>query len=136
MFYVTKKHLVSKMFTELNEKLAKFVIDETKNYHHERDEKLINQLKNSQINIDMIVKNWEKQFKDNVLEFADQKGTSDEEVFAMAYHKLVHSPALETILQVEDSYAMTVAEMLKNKDEDIRKLTDRWVLIFTFNPGS
>lgn len=72
-----------------------------------------------------IVKNWEKLFKENVMEFAEQKGTSDEEVFAAAYHKLVHSPALETILQVENSYAQTVMNMLKNRDEDIQKLTER-----------
>ncbi|CAG9134503.1 unnamed protein product [Plutella xylostella] len=110
---------------ELNEKLAKFVSDETKNFHNERDEKLLNQLKNSEINVDSIVKNWEKLFKDNVLEYAEQKGTSDEEVFGAAYHKLVHSPALETILQVERTYARTVADMLKNREEDIAKITQR-----------
>ncbi|VVC90049.1 unnamed protein product [Leptidea sinapis] len=57
---------------------------------------------------DGIIKNWEKSFKDNVLEYAEQKGSSDEEVFAAAYHKLVHSPALDTIMQVESSYANTV----------------------------
>lgn len=102
--------------------------DETKNFHNERDEKLLNQLKNSEINVDSIVKNWEKLFKDNVVEYADQKGTSDEEVFGAAYHKLVHSPALETILQVERTYARTVADMLKNREEDIAKITQRWVV--------
>lgn len=61
------------------------------------------------------------------MEYAEQKGTSDEEVFANAYHKLVHSPALETILQVESSYANTVEETLKNRDEDIQKITQRFV---------
>lgn len=112
-------------FTELNEKLAQFVAEETKNFHNERDKKLLNQLKNSEINVEGIIKNWEKLFKDNVMEFAEQKGTSDEEVFAAAYHKLVHSPALETILQVENSYAKTVMNTLKSRDEDIEKLTQK-----------
>lgn len=89
--------------------------------------KLLNQLKNSEINVEGIVKGWEKLFKENVMEFAEQKGTSDEEVFAAAYHKLVHSPALETILQVENSYAKTVMNTLKNRDEDIKKLTQKLV---------
>ncbi|XP_047035896.1 protein C12orf4 homolog [Helicoverpa zea] len=118
-------HIPVYLEEDLNEKLAKFVAEETKNFHNERDRKLLNQLKNSEINVEGIVKGWEKLFKDNVMEFAEQKGTSDEEVFAAAYHKLVHSPALETILQVENSYAKTVMNTLNNRDEDIKKLTQK-----------
>ncbi|XP_035441754.2 protein C12orf4 homolog [Spodoptera frugiperda] len=118
-------HIPVYLEEELNEKLAQFVAEETKNFHNERDKKLLNQLKNSEINVEGIIKNWEKLFKDNVMEFAEQKGTSDEEVFAAAYHKLVHSPALETILQVENSYAKTVMNTLKSRDEDIEKLTQK-----------
>ncbi|CAH0720983.1 unnamed protein product, partial [Brenthis ino] len=110
---------------DLNEKLAQFVSEETKTFHNERDAKLLDQLKNNELNVDGIVKNWEKLFKENVVDFAEQKGSSDEEVFAAAYHKLVHSPALETIMQVESAYAKTVMDMLKNRDEDIEKLTKR-----------
>ncbi|CAG4945248.1 unnamed protein product [Parnassius apollo] len=116
-------HIPVYLEEELNEKLAHFVSEETKDFHNKRDEKLLNQLKNSELNVEGIVKNWEKLFKENVVEFAEQKGTSDEEVFAAAYHKLVHSPALDTILQVENSYAKTVMNMLKSRDEDIQKLT-------------
>ncbi|XP_026754059.1 protein C12orf4 homolog [Galleria mellonella] len=118
-------HIPVYLEDDLNEKLAEFVAVETKNFHNDRDEKLLDQLKNSEINVEGIIKSWEKLFKENVMEFAEQKGTSDEEVFAAAYHKLVHSPALETILQVENSYAHTVMNMLKNRDEDIEKLTQR-----------
>lgn len=47
----------------MNEKLAEFVSKETKMFHDERDAALINQLKNSELNVDGIVKNWEKLFK-------------------------------------------------------------------------
>ncbi|CAG4970583.1 unnamed protein product [Colias eurytheme] len=118
-------HIPVYLEDELNEKLANFIAEETKNFHNERDEKLLNQLKNGELNIEGIIKGWEKSFKENVLEFAEQKGSSDEEVFAAAYHKLVHSPALETILQVESSYAKTVMNMIQNRDEDVKKLTER-----------
>lgn len=98
---------------------------ETKSFHNNRDGKLIDQLKNSEINVEGVIKNWQKLFKENVVEFAEQKGTSDEEVFAAAYHKLVHSPALETILQVENSYAKTISNTLENRDDDIKKLTEK-----------
>lgn len=48
--------------------------EETKKFHDERDAKLLDQLKNSELNIEGIVKNWEKLFKDNVIDFAEQKG--------------------------------------------------------------
>ncbi|CAK1594271.1 unnamed protein product [Parnassius mnemosyne] len=118
-------HIPVYLEEELNEKLAHYISEETKDFHNKRDEKLLNQLKNGELNVEGIVKNWEKLFKENVVEFAEQKGTSDEEVFAAAYHKLVHSPALDTILQVENSYAKTVMTMLKSRDEDIQKLTKR-----------
>lgn len=89
-------------------------------------------MKNNELNVDGIVKNWEKLFKENVIDFAEQKGSSDEEVFAAAYHKLVHSPALETIMQVESAYAKTVMTMLKNRDEDIQKLTKRYLICLIF----
>ncbi|XP_038219487.1 protein C12orf4 homolog [Zerene cesonia] len=118
-------HIPVYLEDKLNEELASFIADETKNFYNERDEKLLNQLKNGELNIEGIIRGWEKSFKENVLEFAEQKGSSDEEVFAAAYHKLVHSPALETILQVESSYAKTVMNMIQNRDEDIKKLTER-----------
>ncbi|KPJ12108.1 Uncharacterized protein C12orf4-like [Papilio machaon] len=118
-------HIPVYLEDELNEKLAQFISNETREFHNSRDEKLLNQLKNNELNVDGIVKQWEKLFKENVVEFAEQKGTSDEEVFAAAYHKLVHSPALDTILQVENSYAKTVSNMMQSRDEDINKLTER-----------
>ncbi|XP_032523488.2 protein C12orf4 homolog [Danaus plexippus] len=117
-------HIPVYLEDELNEKLADFVSEETRNFHHNRDATLIDQLKNNELDLEGIIKNWEKQFK-NVVDFAEQKGSSDEEVFAAAYHKLVHSPALETILQVESAYAKTVMDMIQNRDDDIRKLTKR-----------
>ncbi|XP_052745078.1 protein C12orf4 homolog isoform X2 [Bicyclus anynana] len=116
-------HIPVYLEDELNEKLAEFVSEETKKFHNERDAKLLDQLKNGELNIEGIVKNWEKLFKENVVDFAEQKGSSDEEVFAAAYHKLVHSPALDTILQSEANYAKIVMDMLNNRDEDIAGLT-------------
>ncbi|CAB3222900.1 unnamed protein product [Arctia plantaginis] len=122
---ITMFHVPVYLEDDLNEKLSKFVAQETKTFHNSRDGKLIDQLKNSEINVEGVIKNWEKLFKENVMEFAEQKGTSDEEVFAAAYHKLVHSPALETILQVENSYAKTILNTLENREDDIKKLTEK-----------
>nr|CAD7446414.1 unnamed protein product [Timema bartmani]CAD7458723.1 unnamed protein product [Timema tahoe] len=57
------------------------------------------------------------------IEYADPQGATDEELFSTVYHKLVHSPALETILQVEHSYALAVKELTTQRDEQVAALT-------------
>ena len=41
------------------------------------------------------------------------------------YHKLVHSSALEAMLQVEHSYAIAVTEMITQRDDELAALTER-----------
>ena len=43
----------------------------------------------------------------------DPSPTSIDATFSDIYHKLIHSPALETLLQLEHTYAMAVAEVIK-----------------------
>ena len=57
------------------------------------------------------------------VEYAEPHGTTDEELFSTVYHKLVHSPALETMLQVEHSYALAVRELMNQRDEQVAALT-------------
>jgi hypothetical protein len=61
------------------------------------------------------------------VESAAPHGATDEELFSTVYHKLVHSPALETMLQVEHSYALAVRELMAQKDEQVTSLTQKWV---------
>jgi Uncharacterized conserved protein (DUF2362). len=56
--------------------------------------------------------------------YGDKSGSSDSELFSTAYHKLVHSGiALDTMLQVEQSYAHDVVNMIQQRDDQIEKLT-------------
>jgi hypothetical protein len=59
------------------------------------------------------------------VEYAEPHGATDEELFSTVYHKLVHSPALETMLQVEHSYALAVRELMAQKDEQVTALTQK-----------
>ncbi|XP_014244960.1 protein C12orf4 [Cimex lectularius] len=66
---------------------------------------------------------WEKGFVENTLEYgADKLGSDDNELFSNVYHKLVHSPALDTILQVEHSYALVIDKIIKERDEELDAL--------------
>lgn len=51
--------------------------------------------------------------------------TDDIELFSTVYHKLVHSPALETILQVENSYSLETQEIIQARDQDLAELSTK-----------
>lgn len=71
------------------------------------------------------MKDWEKLFKNETAEFADPVGTTDEELFSVVYHKLVHSPALETILQKEQTYATVAGAIADKRTKEIADLYKR-----------
>lgn len=58
-------------------------------------------------------------------EHGERRCASDEELFSIAYHKLVHSPALDTMLQLEYMYALTVRQRADENDVQIANLSER-----------
>lgn len=58
-------------------------------------------------------------------EYGERRCASDEELFATAYHKMVHSPALETMLQLEHMYSKTVRLKTDEKNKYILKLSEK-----------
>lgn len=60
-----------------------------------------------------------------MVEYGEKRCASDEELFATAYHKLVHSPALETMLQFEHMLSKTIRQKTDEKNNLIKKLSDR-----------
>lgn len=45
--------------------------------------------------------------------------------FPEMYHKLIHSPALETLLNLEHSYALAVGELVHKRDQAVQDLQIR-----------
>lgn len=43
----------------------------------------------------------------------------------MAYHKLVHSPVLETMLKLEHNYTKEVVERIRTRNRQEQTLKDR-----------
>lgn len=109
----------------MNDALDNFVKTETEDYYNSLNDDLIERARSGQLEVEEVVKNWEKCYKDKISEFAEHKGATDEEVFAAAYHRLVHSPVLESILQVESSYACKVQNVTHQRDEDVHKMTNK-----------
>ncbi len=85
----------------------------------------------------MIVNEWVSCFSENSMEYAsalDARGGSLRDAvgradlqFSDVYHKLIHSPALETLLQLEHTYALAVLEMCKARDNAMGMMQKRCV---------
>lgn len=79
---------------------------------------------------DQTVEQWVSCFTENNVEFApvmESKGLENVDLtFPEVYHKLIHSPALETLLQLEHTYALAVLEMCKARDNAMEIIQRRW----------
>ncbi len=66
---------------------------------------------------DQIISKWTKSFTETHSEFFSappkEKTLPDASNFSEIYHKLIHSPALETLLQLENTYAMAVDDVYR-----------------------
>ena len=67
----------------------------------------------------MTINKWAESFVLNCAEFSppgENSSVTSNAKFAEVYHKLIHSSALETLLQLEHTYAMAVDEVIKAWD--------------------
>ncbi|KAF7993451.1 hypothetical protein HCN44_010046 [Aphidius gifuensis] len=110
---------------ELLESLECTVKQWTQDYYDERDDKLIEDAQNGSVEIDKIIKYWEKLYKEKTVDYAEPIGTTDEELFAAAYHRLIHSPSLEPILHAEHNYGKDVTEVIQSRDSEYEQLTQK-----------
>lgn len=68
-------------------KLKEFVENQNQEYFNIRDEDLLNKARNGQMDIDLLIRDIEKQYKEEILEFAERVGPTDEEIFAQSFHR-------------------------------------------------
>ncbi|KAK5639219.1 hypothetical protein RI129_011711 [Pyrocoelia pectoralis] len=119
-----KNNLPIYVSLDLTHQLHQFIDDFNLNYYDKRTTKLLQDFKNLPV-IEDITKEWDKLIKEETVEYGDRRCASDEELFGTAYHKLVHSPALETMLQLECMYAISVRERVNEKDFQIKSLSEK-----------
>lgn len=123
--------------------ISKFIKECSLDYFNEETSNIITNAKEKKLNLDEIIREWEQVIKKvcmffivmiieshnfclkEVTEYAQQRCASDSELFATAYHKMVHSPALETMLQLEYMYSRTVRQKAEEKKRLIQELSER-----------
>ncbi|GAB1597282.1 protein C12orf4 homolog [Argonauta hians] len=109
----------------LKNSLDSFICEETKKLYDLDGEAAIDRVKSGEVAVEDLVQKWTKAFTQEVKEFAKPEEVTNEQVFSEVYHTLIHSPALETLLNLEHSYAMDIETITQNRDEDIVHLENK-----------
>ncbi|KAG1714460.1 Protein C12orf4 [Nymphon striatum] len=135
---VSEEEFVGRLLTSHNNKipcyikedlldaLTKFVAEETSKYYDDDAVNSLEMLKNeSEDGVNKLVENIAAMFEKGHAAYAKPEGISDEEVFADAYHSLIHSPALETILNLEHTYATAVEDTVNKKISESKAIEER-----------
>ncbi|CAH1098659.1 unnamed protein product [Psylliodes chrysocephalus] len=121
---ILKHNLPIYVELELNQDVEKFIKERSTDYFNEETTKMIEEAKENKINLEEITKKWEKVLKEEMAEYGECRCASDDELFATAYHKMVHSPALETMLHLEHMYSQTVRQKTEEKKSVIQELSE------------
>lgn len=58
-------------------------------------------------------------------DFASVEKKDAEHAFPKVYHTLIHSPALETLLNLEHIYALSMENLTQQRDRDLRRLEEK-----------
>lgn len=110
---------------DLKNKLEIFMTEETNKLFDENSQKALQRLKNGDINIDDVVTKWHNAFSEEVKRYAKPESVTEQQVFSEVYHSLIHSPALDTLLNLEHTYALTIEDLIQQRDKDLEYLDDR-----------
>ncbi|XP_048466242.1 protein C12orf4 homolog isoform X1 [Rhincodon typus] len=110
---------------DLKNSLHQFVNEETKKAYDKEAEAALEKLKTSDVRTEQLVNTWAKAYHETTLEYARPEEPSWDEDFADVYHELIHSPASETLLNLEHNYFVRVSELISERDMELKKLQER-----------
>ena len=68
---------------------------------------------------------WSDAFTQEHTKYSSINDVSEESAFAEMYHSLIHSPALETLLQLENTYAFAVQDLLQQRENAIKAMEEK-----------
>lgn len=108
---------------ELVQALQSFTTQETSKYYDELSSQAIDafqKMKSSEV--DQLINKWTKAFSEEHLKYAAPEEPDESITFPEMYHKLIHSAALETLLNLEHSYAVAVGDLVHGRDKSLYDL--------------
>lgn len=110
---------------ELKSALTNFVEKETILDYDREAEFALQRLTTEDVDINQLTNAWSRSYVETTLEHAQPEEPSWDEDFADVYHELIHSPASDTLLNLEHNYFVSISELISERDMEIKKLQER-----------
>ena len=87
-------------------------------------------MKQSSQNASDYVTSWTNVFTQEHGSYSSVSDKSEETVFSEMYKSLIHSSALETLLQLENTYALAMDDAVTKKESAIKTMEEKYVSCF------
>ncbi|KAL6107148.1 uncharacterized protein ACO6RY_10840 [Pungitius sinensis] len=110
---------------ELKTSLCNFVETETILDYDREAEMALQKLTVGDVDVNQLTNAWTRSYVETTLEHARPEEASWDEDFADVYHELIHSPASDTLLNLEHNYFVSISELISERDMEIKKLQER-----------
>lgn len=110
---------------DLFRELEYFILKESDHYYSKSAKDVISKFQTEERDIDRIIKKWSFAFKEEHTQFAKPEELSKDATFPHMYHSLIHSPALDTMLNLEHTYSLQIGELIHERDTALSKLQKR-----------
>ncbi|XP_072857054.1 ferry endosomal RAB5 effector complex subunit 3 isoform X2 [Pogona vitticeps] len=110
---------------DLKESLNRFIEEESIKDYDREAEVALEAVKSDKVDLNHLANAWAKAYSEAVLEHARPEDPSWDEDFADVYHDLIHSPASETLLNLEHNYFVSISELISERDVELKKLRER-----------
>ncbi|XP_038149899.1 protein C12orf4 homolog [Cyprinodon tularosa] len=110
---------------ELKASLSRFIEKETTLDYDREAELALQRLSTGDVDVNQLTSAWARSYTETTLEHARPEEPSWDEDFADVYHELIHSPASDTLLNLEHNYFVSVSELISERDMEIKKLQER-----------
>ncbi|XP_004692916.1 PREDICTED: protein C12orf4 homolog [Condylura cristata] len=110
---------------DLKEALSQFLEEESLRDYDSDAEASLEAVKSGEVDLHQLASTWAKAYAETTLEHARPEEPSWDEDFADVYHDLIHSPASETLLNLEHNYFVSISELISERDVELKKLRER-----------
>ncbi|XP_026533866.1 protein C12orf4 homolog [Notechis scutatus] len=109
----------------LKESLTKFIEEASVEDFDREAEAALEAVKSGKMDLHQLAKAWAQAYTEATSEYARPEDPSWDEDFADVYHDLIHSPASETLLNLEHNYFVSISELISERDVELKKLRER-----------
>ncbi|XP_029290331.1 ferry endosomal RAB5 effector complex subunit 3 isoform X2 [Cottoperca gobio] len=110
---------------DLKTYLSNFIERETILDYDREAELSLQRLTTGDGDVNQLTNAWTRSYVETTLEHARPEEPCWDEDFADVYHELIHSPASDTLLNLEHNYFVSISELISERDMEIKKLQER-----------